>query len=154
MKTIKIDSWEMLNMIESIKSKISERNSRINSAIIAGTTGIGTLVGIEKNKLNKMDLDTVLTEEYGKYLEQIKNNNSTIKDSVKLSEQNQIAKDIFNEKCRYGHELLSKTNKKNVLLGVAIGATVGILGVILKNKIFKGKNNENNSDKKSLDIRS
>ena len=103
-------------MIESIKSKISERNFRINSAIIAGTTGIGTLVGIEKNKLNKMDLDTVLTEEYGKYLEQIKNNNSTIKDSVKLSEQNQIAKDIFNEKCRYGHEFLSKTNKKNVLL--------------------------------------
>ena len=34
----------MLNMIESIKSKISERNFRINSAIIAGTTGIGTLV--------------------------------------------------------------------------------------------------------------
>lgn len=141
-------------MIESIKSKISDRKFRINSAIIAGTAGIGTIVGVEKNKLNKMDLDTALTKEYGKYLEQIKENNSSIKDSVKLSEQNQLAKDIFNEKCTSGYELLSKTNKKNVLLGIAIGAAVGILGVILKTKIFKGKNNENSSDKKSLDIRS
>ena len=41
----------MINMIESIKSKISDRNFRINSAIIAGTAGIGTVIGIEKNKL-------------------------------------------------------------------------------------------------------
>ncbi len=142
-------------MIESIKSKISDRNFRINSAIIAGATGIGTLVGVEKNKLNKMELDTELTKEYGKYLEQIKENKINIKDTVELKAKNQEAKDKFNSLCDYCYNnLLKKTNKKNIILGVAIGAAVGILGVVLKSKIFKGKNNENSSVKKSLDIRS
>ena len=145
----------MFNMIESIKSKISDRNFRINSAIIAGATGIGTLVGVEKNKLNKMELDTELTKEYGKYLEQIKENKINIKDTVELKAKNQEAKDKFNSLCDYCYNnILKKTNKKNIILGVAIGAAIGILGVILKSKIFKGKSNENSSDKKSLDIRS
>ena len=142
-------------MIESIKSKISDRNFRVNSAIIAGATGIGTLVGIEKNKLNKIELDTELTKEYGKYLEQIKNNNSSIKDSIELAEKNQEAKDNFNSLCDYFYnDVLKKMNKKNIALGIIIGAAAGILGVILKNKIFKGKSDENNSNKKQLDIQS
>lgn len=141
-------------MIENIKSKISDRKFQINSAIVAGTAGIGAVIGVEKNKLNKMDLDTILTKEYDKYLGQIKENNLTIKDSIKLSEQNQLALDIFNEKCKSGYEILSKINKINAILAITAGITVGVLGVILKSKIIKGKNNENNSNKKQLNMQS
>ena len=141
-------------MIESIKSKISDRKFRIDSAIVAGTTGIGAAIGIEKNKLNAKDFDTAMFGEISEYSKQISQNCFNISDANEFAKRNQEATDIFLEKFNACYKLLKKYDTANLLLGITIGATVGVLGVILKSKIFKGKENVNSSNKKQLDIQS
>ena len=143
-------------MIETIKNKISDRNFKINSAIVAAGAAVGTVVGAEKNKLNKLELDTELTKEYSKYLSQVSENSSVIKNTVELAKKNQEAKDNFNTLCDYCYNtVLKNKNRINIVMGIAIGATIGLLGVMAKSKFLKGKINKDNSNKKQmLDIHS
>ena len=143
-------------MISGIKNKILNRDFGINTVIVAGTAAIGARFGIQINEGNKIEMDTKLTREFGKYLNKIKENQENIKDTFELAKKNQEARDEFNALCDKSYNVILKnTSRRNILVGILCGIAVGIAGVMLKNKIFnKGKKNADIPDKKQLDVQS
>lgn len=138
-------------MISNIKNKVLNRDFGINAAIVASTAAIGTRFGIQVNDSNKIEMDTKLTREFGKYLSKVGENQEKIKDIVELGKKNQEAKDEFNALCDKSYNvILKKTSRRNILVGMLCGIAVGVAGVVLKNKIFKGKKDADISNKKQL----
>ena len=143
-------------MISGIKNKILNRDFGINTAIVTSTAAIGARFGVQINEGNKIDMDTKLTREFGKYLRKVGENKEKIKDVVELAKKNQEARDEFNALCDKSYNVILKnTSRRNILVGILCGIAVGIAGVMLKNKIFnKGKKNADIPNKKQLDVQS